>query len=107
MFRDGEVVAPKAMPYQGLLCTVILTRPIPIKIFPLPPPMILTPPTIYAAPQNIFLNIPRQTVDRIGRTARRSVDTHIRNIFSQPRICTSLRRISALFAFGVSPRMSL
>ncbi|KAH9014312.1 hypothetical protein EDB85DRAFT_2280625 [Lactarius pseudohatsudake] len=44
-----------------------------------------------------------KTVDRIGRTARRSVDTHIRNIFTQPRICTSLRRVSALFAFSSNP----
>ncbi|KAI9461604.1 hypothetical protein BJY52DRAFT_186079 [Lactarius psammicola] len=44
-----------------------------------------------------------KTVDRIGRTARRSVDTHIRNIFSQPRICTSVRRVSALFAFSANP----
>ncbi|KAH9009188.1 hypothetical protein EDB84DRAFT_1571392 [Lactarius hengduanensis] len=44
-----------------------------------------------------------KTVDRIGRTARRSVDTHIRNIFTQPRISTSLRRVSALFAFSSNP----
>lgn len=48
----------------------------------------------------ISTNDLEKTVDRIGRTARRSVDTHIRNIFSQPRICTSLRRVSALFAFN-------
>ncbi|KAH9063874.1 hypothetical protein EDB87DRAFT_1673248 [Lactarius vividus] len=44
-----------------------------------------------------------KAVDRIGRTARRSVDTHIRNVFTQPRICTSLRRVSALFAFSSNP----
>jgi len=41
-----------------------------------------------------------KAVDRVGRTARRSIDTHIRNIFSQPRACTSIRRLSALFAFS-------
>ncbi|KAI0303729.1 hypothetical protein B0F90DRAFT_1317740 [Multifurca ochricompacta] len=49
-----------------------------------------------------LLSIPWQAIDRIGRTARRSVDTHIRNIFSQSRICTSIRRISALFAFSAN-----
>jgi len=41
-----------------------------------------------------------KAVDRVGRTARRSVDTHIRNIFSHPRACTTIRRFSALFAFS-------
>jgi len=41
-------------------------------------------------------------VDRIGRTARRSVDTHIRNIFSLPRACTSIRRMSALYTFSAN-----
>ncbi|KAI0280802.1 hypothetical protein BGY98DRAFT_293472 [Russula aff. rugulosa BPL654] len=41
-----------------------------------------------------------KAVDRVGRTARRSMDTHVRNIFSQPRACTSIRRLSALFAFS-------
>ncbi|KAN0124596.1 hypothetical protein V8E53_015783 [Lactarius tabidus] len=50
----------------------------------------------------ISTNDLEKAVDRIGRTARRSVDTHIRNIFSQPRICTSLRRVSALFAFNAN-----
>jgi hypothetical protein len=45
-----------------------------------------------------------QAVDRVGRTARRSMDTHIRNVFSQPRTCTSIRRLSALFAFSANPR---
>ena len=45
-----------------------------------------------------------QAVDRVGRTARRSMDTHIRNIFSQPRACTSIRRLSALFAFSADLR---
>jgi len=43
-----------------------------------------------------------KAVDRVGRTARRSMDTHIRNIFSQPRACTSIHRLSALFAFSAS-----
>ncbi|KAH9987328.1 hypothetical protein BJV74DRAFT_878371 [Russula compacta] len=43
-----------------------------------------------------------KVVDRVGRAARRSVDTHIRNIFSQPRACTSIRRMSALFAFSTN-----
>jgi hypothetical protein len=45
-----------------------------------------------------------QAVDRVGRTARRSMDTHIRNVFSQPRACTSIRRLSALFAFSADLR---
>ena len=32
------------------------------------------------------------------------MDTHIRNIFSQPRACTSIRRLSALFAFSANLR---
>ncbi|KAI0264391.1 hypothetical protein BC834DRAFT_993795 [Gloeopeniophorella convolvens] len=43
-----------------------------------------------------------KAVDQIGRTARRSMDTHIRNIFMHPQISTSLRRISALFDFSTN-----
>lgn len=43
-----------------------------------------------------------KAVDRVGRTARRSIDTHIRNVFSQPRACTTIHRLSALFAFSAN-----
>ncbi|KAF8071710.1 hypothetical protein FPV67DRAFT_1560501 [Lyophyllum atratum] len=36
---------------------------------------------------------------RHGRTARRSVDTHIKNALSKPRIASTLRRMTAMFNF--------
>ncbi|KAJ3565774.1 hypothetical protein NP233_g7426 [Leucocoprinus birnbaumii] len=38
-----------------------------------------------------------KAVDKIGRTARRSVDTHIKNALSKPRVSTILRRTTAMF----------
>jgi len=40
-----------------------------------------------------------KAVDKVGRTARRSVDTHIKNTLSKPRIATALRRMTAMFNF--------
>ncbi|KAI0316559.1 hypothetical protein OF83DRAFT_1172770 [Amylostereum chailletii] len=41
-----------------------------------------------------------KAVDKIGRTARRSVDTHLKNAITRPRVSTTLRRMSALFDFN-------
>ncbi|EDR08684.1 uncharacterized protein LACBIDRAFT_326903 [Laccaria bicolor S238N-H82] len=38
-------------------------------------------------------------VDKVGRTARRTVDTHIKNALSKPRVATTLRRMTAMFNF--------
>ncbi|KAH7928084.1 hypothetical protein BV22DRAFT_1149218 [Leucogyrophana mollusca] len=40
-----------------------------------------------------------KATDKVGRTARRTVDTHIRNAMSKPRVATTLRRMTALFNF--------
>ncbi|KAI5982267.1 hypothetical protein EDD15DRAFT_2325177 [Pisolithus albus] len=40
-----------------------------------------------------------KAIDKIGRTARRTVDTHIKNALSKPRLATSLRRMTAVFNF--------
>ncbi|KIY43995.1 hypothetical protein FISHEDRAFT_52553, partial [Fistulina hepatica ATCC 64428] len=36
-------------------------------------------------------------LDKTGRAARRTPDTHIRNVLSKPIVATSLRRLSAMF----------
>ncbi|OCB88780.1 hypothetical protein A7U60_g4069 [Sanghuangporus baumii] len=40
-----------------------------------------------------------KTVDKIGRTARRSVDIHVKQTLSRPRISTTLQRISSILGF--------
>ncbi|KIK12972.1 hypothetical protein PISMIDRAFT_31213 [Pisolithus microcarpus 441] len=40
-----------------------------------------------------------KAVDKIGRTARWTVDTHIKNALSKPRLATTLRRMTAVFNF--------
>ncbi|KAI6169132.1 hypothetical protein EDD17DRAFT_464473 [Pisolithus thermaeus] len=40
-----------------------------------------------------------KAIDKIGRTARRTVDTHIKNALSKPRLATTLRRMTAVFNF--------
>ncbi|GLB40185.1 hypothetical protein LshimejAT787_0800560 [Lyophyllum shimeji] len=40
-----------------------------------------------------------KAVDKVGRTARRSVDTHIKNAMSKPRVASTLRRMTAMFNF--------
>jgi hypothetical protein len=40
-----------------------------------------------------------QAVDKVGRTARRTVDTHIRNALSKPRVATTLCRMTSMFNF--------
>lgn len=40
-----------------------------------------------------------KAVDKVGRTARRTLDTHIRNAMSKPRVATTLRRMTAMFNF--------
>jgi hypothetical protein len=46
-----------------------------------------------------------KAVDKIGRTARRTVDTHIKNVLSKPRVATTMRRMSAMFNFSADLRM--
>ena len=40
-----------------------------------------------------------QAIDKIARTARRTVDTHVKNALSKPRLATTIRRITAVFNF--------
>ncbi|ESK89030.1 hypothetical protein Moror_13111 [Moniliophthora roreri MCA 2997] len=40
-----------------------------------------------------------KAIDKIGRTARRTIDTHIKNVISKPRLATTLRRMTAMFNF--------
>ncbi|KAI0714461.1 hypothetical protein C8T65DRAFT_644403 [Cerioporus squamosus] len=40
-----------------------------------------------------------KSVDKVGRTARRTLDTHVRNALSKPVLATTLRRITAMFNF--------
>ncbi|KAI0344407.1 hypothetical protein BDW22DRAFT_1045439 [Trametopsis cervina] len=40
-----------------------------------------------------------KSVDKVGRTARRTTDTHIRTAISKPRVASSLRRMTAVFNF--------
>ena len=46
-----------------------------------------------------------KAVDKVGRAARRTIDTHIKNVFSKPRIATAMRRMTALFNFSLDLRM--
>ncbi|KAJ7593072.1 hypothetical protein C8J56DRAFT_489945 [Mycena floridula] len=38
-----------------------------------------------------------KAIDKVGRSGRRSADTHIRNAMSKPRFATSLSRMTAMF----------
>ncbi|KAJ3874614.1 hypothetical protein F5051DRAFT_88477 [Lentinula edodes] len=38
-----------------------------------------------------------KAIDAVGRAARRSIDTHVKNAISKPRMNSSIRRMSALF----------
>ncbi|KAH7884525.1 hypothetical protein F5I97DRAFT_1464772 [Phlebopus sp. FC_14] len=40
-----------------------------------------------------------KAIDKVGRTARRTVDTHVKNALSKPRLATTLRRMTAVFNF--------
>lgn len=40
-----------------------------------------------------------KATDKVGRTARRTVDTHLRNALSKPRVATTIRRMTAMFNF--------
>lgn len=42
-------------------------------------------------------------MDKIGRTARRSVGIHLRQTLARPRIATTIQRVSSLFAFAPTP----
>ncbi|KAI9568257.1 hypothetical protein HD554DRAFT_2205149 [Boletus coccyginus] len=44
-----------------------------------------------------------KAIDKIARTARRTVDTHVRNALSKPRLATTIRRITAGFNFISDP----
>ena len=46
-----------------------------------------------------------KAVDKIGRTARRTIDTHIKNVLSKPRVATTMRRMTAMFNFSADLRM--
>lgn len=37
-----------------------------------------------------------QAVDKMGRTAKRSADIHVKNAMSKPRVATTIRRVAAL-----------
>ncbi|KAJ7284915.1 hypothetical protein C8J57DRAFT_1170078 [Mycena rebaudengoi] len=41
-----------------------------------------------------------KAVDKVGRTARRAADTHLKNALAKPRVATSLRRMTAIFSFA-------
>ncbi|KAH9928631.1 uncharacterized protein B0H18DRAFT_999770 [Fomitopsis serialis] len=41
-----------------------------------------------------------KTVDKVGRTARRTIDTHVKHAISRPRAATMLRRMTAMFNFS-------
>ncbi|KAF8127023.1 hypothetical protein EV363DRAFT_1401456 [Boletus edulis] len=44
-----------------------------------------------------------KAVDKIARIARRTVDTHVKNALSKPRLATTMRRITAVFNFISDP----
>ncbi|KAJ4476221.1 hypothetical protein J3R30DRAFT_415667 [Lentinula aciculospora] len=41
-----------------------------------------------------------KAIDGVGRAARRSFDTHVKNAISKPRMNTSIRRMTALFSLA-------
>lgn len=43
-----------------------------------------------------------KAVDKVGRTARRTLGTHTRNAVGRPRVSTTLRRMTALLNFDLS-----
>ncbi|KAI0064747.1 hypothetical protein BV25DRAFT_1775557, partial [Artomyces pyxidatus] len=43
-----------------------------------------------------------KAIDKVGRTARRSIDTHIKNAIMRPRVSTTLCRLTALFDFSTN-----
>ncbi|KAI0749567.1 hypothetical protein C8Q80DRAFT_1162659 [Daedaleopsis nitida] len=47
----------------------------------------------------VSTNDMEKSVDKVGRTARRMPDTHVRNTLSRPLLTTTLRRITAMFNF--------
>ncbi|KAF9223867.1 hypothetical protein BS17DRAFT_802339 [Gyrodon lividus] len=46
-----------------------------------------------------------KAVDKVARTARRTVDTHVKNALSKPRLATTIRRTTAIFNFISDPPM--
>ncbi|KAF9048705.1 hypothetical protein BJ165DRAFT_1526130 [Panaeolus papilionaceus] len=40
-----------------------------------------------------------KSIDKLARTSRRTVDVHIKNAMSKPRLATSIRRMTAMFNF--------
>lgn len=40
-----------------------------------------------------------KAVDKVGRTARRAIDNHVKNALTKPRTSTILRRVTAMFDF--------
>ncbi|KAI9061018.1 hypothetical protein FKP32DRAFT_1687256 [Trametes sanguinea] len=44
-----------------------------------------------------------KSVDRVGRIARRTADTHVKNTLSKPIVATTLRRMGAVFNFVPEP----
>ncbi|KAI0086993.1 hypothetical protein BDY19DRAFT_321026 [Irpex rosettiformis] len=41
-----------------------------------------------------------KSIDKVGRTARRTIPTHMRTAISKPRLASSLRRMTAIFNFS-------
>lgn len=46
-----------------------------------------------------------KAADKVGRSARRMVDTHMKNVLSKPLVATTMRRMTAMFNFLPDPRM--
>ena len=98
-YHGAGKIAPTTMTEQEILCTRIL-----LSLRFSSPSIPVSTCNKHRKPSSHLSAQFLQAVDRVGRTARRSMDTHIRNIFSQPRACTSIRRLSALFAFSADLR---
>jgi len=47
----------------------------------------------------VFTGIILQAIDKLGRTARRAVDNHVKNALSKPKVATAIRRVTAMFNF--------
>jgi len=44
-----------------------------------------------------------KAIDKVGRSARRGIDTHTKNAIMRPRVSTTLRRMTALLDFNSDP----
>lgn len=48
------------------------------------------------APELIPIRV-TQAVDKIGRSAKRTMDVHVKNAITKPRVATAIRRMTAIF----------